>query len=371
MQPACAAFGVRCPWPVRPLETMRIAQIAPLFESVPPRLYGGTERVVSWLTEELARRGHDVTLFASGDSRTAARLFAVVPRGLRLDRQMPDPIAAHVAALGCAAERLDEFDVVHSHVDLHGLLLGHFATTPFLHTLHGRLDMPGLRDVYRCFTRAPLVSISDSQRQPLAALGLNWRATVHHGLPLDHVPMPARGGQGGYLAFLGRISPEKGVTIAIEVAHAVGIPLRIAAKVDPADRVYFEQHVRPLIDGTFVEYLGEIGDEEKWKFLGEALCLLFPVDWPEPFGIAAIEALACGTPVVARPCGALPEIVVDGTTGWLADGVPALAAAVRRVEKLDRVRCRAVVQRRFSVRAMADAYEAVYRGLMDEMSRAA
>jgi glycosyltransferase involved in cell wall biosynthesis len=350
---------------------MRIAQLAPLFESVPPTLYGGTERVVSWLTDELVRRGHEVTLFASGDSRTSARLRAPVPRGLRLDPNPPDPIAAHVAALGEVAERLREYDVVHSHVDLPGLLLGRFATTPFLHTLHGRLDMPGLLEVYRVFRRTPLVSISDSQRQPLAGLGLNWRATVHHGLPIDRVPTPARGGQGGYLAFLGRLSPEKGVTIAIEVAQAVGIPLRIAAKVDPADRLYYEQVVRPLIDGTFIQYVGEISDDEKWKFLSEALCLLFTIDWPEPFGIAAIEALACGTPVIARPCGALSEIVDDGETGWLATSVAELADRVRRVETIDRTRCRAAAARRFSVGAMTTAYEAVYRGLIEEGVRAA
>jgi glycosyltransferase involved in cell wall biosynthesis len=350
---------------------MRIAQIAPLFESVPPTLYGGTERVVAWLTDELVRRGHDVTLFASGDSRTTARLRAPVPHGLRLDPRAPDAMAAHVAALGEVAERLREFDIVHSHVDLHGLLLGRFATTPVVHTLHGRLDVHGLKEVYRVFRGAALVSISESQRAPLAGLGLNWRATVHHGLPLDSVPVPARGAQGGYLAFLGRLSVEKGVTIAIDVAHAVGIPLRIAAKVDPADREYFETTVRPLIDGTFIQYIGEISDDEKWKFLGEAICLLFTIDWPEPFGIAAIEALACGTPVVARPFGALPEIVDDGQTGWLASSVPELADCVRRVEKIDRAHCREVVARRFSVNAMVDAYENVYRALIEEGRRAA
>ena len=350
---------------------MRVAQIAPLFESVPPTLYGGTERVVAWLTDELVRRGHDVTLFAAGDSQTTARLRAPVPHGLRLDPRAPDAIAAHVAALGQVAERLREFDVVHSHLDLPGLLLGHFATTPFLHTLHGRLDLPGLTEVYRVFRRAALVSISASQRGPLAGLDLNWRATVHHGLPLDGVPVPARGGQGGYLAFLGRLSVEKGITIAIEVAHAVGIPLRIAAKVDPADRAYFEEIVRPLIDGTFIQYIGEISDDEKWKFLGEALCLLFAIDWPEPFGLAAIEALACGTPVVARPFGALPEIVDDGETGWLASTVPELVDRVRRVEMIDRAHCRDVVARRFSVEALVDAYENVYRTLIEEGGRAA
>lgn len=344
---------------------LRVAQVAPLFESVPPHLYGGTERVVAWLTEELVRRGHEVTLFASSDSRTSARLIGGWPRGLRLDAAPPDALAAHVALLGEVAARLDEFDVVHCHVDLPGFLLGRLSRTPFVHTMHGRLDRPrGLREAFAALRGTPLISISDSQRSPLADLGLDWRATVYHGLPIEDIPFTQGGGGGGYLAFLGRLSPEKGVRAAIEVAHAVGIPLRIAAKMDDFDRAYFESEVRPLIDGTFVQYLGEIGDDEKWKFLGEALCLLFPIDWPEPFGLAMIEALACGTPVVARPCGAVPEIVMNGQTGWVAESVAALADAVRRIESIDRARCRAAVEERFCVAAMTDGYERVYRGLL-------
>lgn len=343
---------------------MRIAQIAPLFESVPPRLYGGTERVVSWLTEELVRRGHDVTLFAAGDSQTSARLIPCAPRGLRLDAHVADPLFAHLAQLGTIADQLADFDVVHSHIDVPALLLGRLTTTPCVHTLHGRLDIPGLSATFAAFPRAPLVSISDSQRAPFASLDLNWRATVHHGLPIDEIPAPTGRGQGGYLAFLGRLSPEKGPADAIAVANAVGIPLRMAAKTDAVDRAYFDRELRPRIDGTFIQYVGEIGDDEKWKFLGDAQCLLFPVDWPEPFGLAMIEALACGTPIVARPRGAVPEVVIDGETGWLGETVPALAAAVRRIERIDRERCRAVAVERFSVAAMTDRYERVYRDLL-------
>jgi glycosyltransferase involved in cell wall biosynthesis len=343
---------------------MRIAQVAPLYESVPPRLYGGTERVVAWLSDALVRRGHQVTLFASADSTTSARLVACAPRGLRLDPDAPDPLLAHLAELGAVARRLEEFDVVHSHVDVLALALGHRAGAPVVHTLHGRLDLPGLAATHAAFAGAPLVSISDRQRAPLAGVPLDWRATVYHGLDVDAIPVPTGGGAGGYLAFLGRLSPEKGPRTAIEVAHAVGIPLRIAAKTDPVDRAYFERELRPLIDGTFIQYVGEIADEEKWKFLGEALCLLFPIDWPEPFGLAMIEALACGTPVVARPAGAVPEVITDGETGWLGDTVADLAAAVRHVDRLDRARCRAVARARFSVAAMTDGYERVYRGLL-------
>jgi glycosyltransferase involved in cell wall biosynthesis len=342
---------------------MRIAQVAPLIESVPPRLYGGTERVVSWVTEELVRRGHDVTMFASGDSSTTARLVPTFARGLRLDPGACDTLAAHAAHLGALADRLNDFDVVHCHVDYLAFLLGRLARTPFVHTLHGRLDLPGLREVFGAFPGAKLVSISDSQRKPLDGLGLDWRATVYHGLPIDEIPFTEGSGQSGYLAFLGRLSPEKGPELAIAVAREVGIPLRIAAKTDEFDRSYFEQHIRPLIDGTFIQYVGEIGDDEKWKFLGSALCLLFPIDWPEPFGLAMIEALACGTPVVARPCGSVPEIVTHGTTGWLGTSVKELAAGVRAIDAIDRNACRQAVVERFSVSTMVDGYERVYSDL--------
>ncbi len=341
---------------------MRIAQIAPLYESVPPRLYGGTERVVSWLTEELVRRGHDVTLFATGDSQTAARLVAPYPRGLRLDPSLPDAVAPHVIELAQAFERAAEFDILHCHVDYLAFPFGRLVRTPALHTLHGRLDLRHLMQVFAQFPEAPLISISDSQRAPLAALGLNWLATVRHGLPVGEIawrPSP----RGGYLAFLGRMSREKRPDLAIEVAKSVGLPLRIAAKVDESDRPYFDREIRGLLNHPLVEFVGELDDRQKWAFLGDALCLLFPIDWPEPFGLAMIEALACGTPVVARPCGAVPEIVRDGEVGFLGETVEQLAAAVKRIDVIDRAHCRRYAEERFSVRAMTDDYEDVYRRL--------
>jgi glycosyltransferase involved in cell wall biosynthesis len=341
---------------------MRIAQIAPLYESVPPRLYGGTERVVSWLTEELVRRGHEVTLFATGDSRTAARLVAAYPRGLRLDPSPPDPVALHTIELAQAFERAASFDVIHCHVDYLAFPYGRLVDTPVVHTLHGRLDLRHLVHLFAQFPEAPLVSISDAQREPLRALSLSWQATVHHGLPMAAVPWRARN-DGRYLAFLGRISPEKRPDLAIAVAKQLGVPLRIAAKVDVPDREYFDKIIRPLLNHPLIEYVGEVGESQKWEFLGEARCLIFPIDWPEPFGLAMIEALACGTPVVARACGSAPEIVRDGEVGFLGDTVEQLVAAVKRVDLIDRARCRAYAEERFSIGVMTDRYEAVYRAL--------
>jgi glycosyltransferase involved in cell wall biosynthesis len=344
---------------------MRIAQIAPLFESVPPRLYGGTERVVSWLTEELVRRGHDVTLFASGDSRTAARLQAPYPRGLRLDPSPPDPAALHTIELAQAFERADDFDVIHCHIDYLAFPYARLVRTPVVHTLHGRLDLRHLFHLFAHFPEAALVSISDSQREPLRALTPNWRATVHHGLPLGDIAW-REGGDGGYLAFLGRIAQEKRPDLAIEVAKQLRMPLRIAAKVDDADRRYFERKIRPILNHPLVEFVGELDEPQKWAFLAEARCLLFPIDWPEPFGIVMIEALACGTPVVARPCGSVPEIIRDGEVGFLGETVEQLAAAVKRVDTIDRARCRRYAEERFSVAVMTDAYEAVYRQVQED-----
>ena len=342
---------------------MRIAQVAPLYESVPPRLYGGTERVVSWLTEELVRRGHEVTLFASGDSRTQARLVSAWPRALRLDPAQPDPFALHTLELAQAFVRAHDFDVVHCHVDYLAFPYGRLISTPVVHTLHGRLDLRPLIHVLAELRDVPLVSISDSQRGPLDGLDLNWVATVHHGLPMTEVSVAAGSGRGGYLVFLGRMSAEKRPDLAIAVAKRVGLPLIMAAKVDRPDRDYFEREIRPQLGHPLIEYIGEVTDAEKWRLLGDALALLFPIDWPEPFGLAMIEALACGTPVVARPCGAVPEIVRDGEVGFLADSVDELAAAVKRVDLIDRARCRRWVEERFSVGVMTDQYEAVYRGL--------
>jgi len=342
---------------------MRIAQIAPLYESVPPRLYGGTERVVSWLADELVQRGHEVTLFASGDSRTHARLVSAWPRALRLDPAQPDPFALHTLELAQAFSRADDFDVVHCHVDYLAFPYGRLVSTPVVHTLHGRLDLRPLIHVLTELREVPLVSISNSQREPLTGLDLNWVATVHHGLPMRDVPAVTTASDGRYLVFLGRMSAEKRPDLAIAVAKRAGLPLIMAAKVDRPDREYFEREIRPQLGHPLIEYIGEVSDAEKWRLLGDALALLFPIDWPEPFGLAMIEALACGTPVVARPCGAVPEIVRDGEVGFLADTVDELVAAVKRVDVIDRARCRRWAEAQFSVGVMADHYESVYRRL--------
>jgi glycosyltransferase involved in cell wall biosynthesis len=311
------------------------------------------------LTEELVRRGHTVTLFASGDSRTSARLVAPWPLAVWRDPGRPDPLALHVLELGQLIERAHEFDVAHCHLDVLALPVGRLLPTPCVHTLHGRLDLSHLAALFASFRDVPLVSISDAQRIPLADLALRWVATVPHGLPVERVPFRAAGG-GRSLLFLGRISPEKRPDLAIAVARRLGLPLRLAARVDDVDRAYFERDIRPLLDHPSVEYVGEVSDAEKWELLADALCLLFPIDWPEPFGLALIEALACGTPVVARPGGAVADIVRDGEVGFLADTVEELVAAVKRVDLLDRRRCRRYVEENFSVQVMADRYEAVY-----------
>jgi glycosyltransferase involved in cell wall biosynthesis len=343
---------------------LRIAQVSPLYERVPPAFYGGTERVVAYLTDELVKRGHDVTVFASGDSTTSATLVAPVTRALRRDPAAHDDLSPHVIELARVFERADEFDVIHCHVDYLAFPFGRLVRTPTLHTLHGRLDLPHLVPVFREFRDVPLVSISQAQRAPLRDLTLNWAGTVHHGLPLDMFPYAA--GQGRYLAFLGRVSPEKRVDLAIAVAMRTGVPLRVAAKVDAADRDYFDQQIRPLLDTPLVEFIGEIGDAEKPRFLGDALALLFPVDWPEPFGLAMIESLACGTPVIARGCGSVPEIVASGRTGFIADSLDELVDAVKRIGIIDRAACRRHVEERFTVSRMADDYEDIYRRLLTE-----
>jgi glycosyltransferase involved in cell wall biosynthesis len=341
---------------------LRIAQVAPLYERVPPRLYGGTERIVGYLTEELVRRGHDVTLFASGDSQTTARLVSPSAKALRLDPMSPDPLSAHIVELGQVLERAAGFDVIHSHVDYLAFPFTRLIRTPTLHTLHGRLDLPFLVPVFRFFRGVPLVSISDAQRTPLAGLRLAWAASIHHGIPLDRYPYSR--GPGRYLAFLGRIAPEKRLDLAIAVAQRVGLPLKVAAKVDPADQNYFEQQIRPILDHPLVEFVGEIDDQAKPRFLGEALALLFPVDWPEPFGLVMIEAMACGTPVIARPCGSVPEVVVAGHTGFIGDTLDELVEAVKRVDTIEREACRRHVEARFTVERMCDDYERLYRQLV-------
>jgi glycosyltransferase involved in cell wall biosynthesis len=340
---------------------MRIAQIAPLCESVPPRLYGGTERVVSYLTEELVRLGHHVTLFASGDSRTAATLVAACPHALRLHGTCRDHLAPHLFMLEEVVRRADQFDVIHFHIaQLHFPVMRRLADVAHVTTLHGRLDLDELRPLYREFNDMPVVSISDAQRHPLPEAG--WIATIYHGLPME--PFTFDPAPGGYLAFLGRISPEKRVDRAIEIATASGHALRIAAKVDPVDRDYFDRQIRPLLDNPLIEFIGEIADDQKSAFLGKAKALLFPIDWPEPFGLVMIEAMACGLPVIAFPGGSVGEVIEDGVTGFVVDTIQDAVEAVRRIDEIDRYACRETFERRFSVRRMATQYVDVYQRLV-------
>jgi glycosyltransferase involved in cell wall biosynthesis len=335
---------------------MRIAQVAPLMESVPPRLYGGTERIVAFLTDELVRQGHHVTLFATGDSRTSARLIAPWPEALRFSGSGQDDLAPHILMLEEVARRAHEFEIVHFHIGQLHYPLSCRLDVAHVTTMHGRLDIAELVPLYAAFPDVPVVSISDAQRAPLPHAG--WAGTVHHGLPLDLLRF--RPAPGGYLAFLGRISPEKRVDRAIAIAIACGQRLRIAAKVDRADRVYFEREIRPLLSHPLIEYVGEIDEAQKSEFLGHASALLFPIDWPEPFGIVMIEALACGVPVVAFRGGSVPEVIDHGVTGFIVDTIDDAIAATRRIASLDRRRCRAVFERRFSVARMAADYLRVY-----------
>jgi len=335
---------------------MKIAQIAPLVESVPPTLYGGTERVVSWLTEELVRQGHDITLFASGDSRTSAQLEPVVPRALRL-QGISDCVPANTIMLDRIVARQREFDVLHFHVEFFHYPLFRNVAHRTLTTLHGRQDLPNLPAVYRAFPRMPLVSISDHQRPAMP--GVNWRGTVHHGMPKDLFRLGP--GNGGYLAFLGRICADKGILPAIEIARRAGMALKVAAKVDPADQDYFEQQVKPVLQQSpHVDYIGEIDDSQKQQFLGEAKALLFPIDWPEPFGLVMIEAMACGTPVVAWAGGSVAEVIDHGRTGFIVRSEDEAVAAIERIDTIDRAHVRQVFERRFSARAMARGYLEVY-----------
>ena len=338
---------------------MRIAQIAPLHEAVPPKLYGGTERVVSFLTEELVAEGHDVTLFASGDSVTSARLNAVWPRALRLDQSIRDPIAPHMLLMEEVARQAADFDVLHFHMDYWPFSLFSRQATPFVTTLHGRLDLPELQPVFNTFSQAPVVSISDSQRRPLPQA--NYVATVLHGLP--ETLLTPRDIAPSYLAFLGRIAPEKRPDRAIRIARAAGIPLKIAAKIDRADEGYFANVIKPMLPGGGVELIGEIGDKDKPEFLSGAVGLLMPIDWPEPFGLVMIEAIACGTPVIAFNRGSVPEIVEDGLTGFIVEDETSAIAAVSRLGTLSRPRVRARFEERFTARRMAEDYLRCFRAL--------
>ncbi len=336
---------------------MRIAQVAPLYESVPPRLYGGTERVVSWLTEELVREGHEVTLFASGDSLTNARLVPGCSRALRLDSRCVDPLAHHVNLLERVTQYKDEFDIVHFHIDYLHFCMSRRESLRQVTTLHGRLDIPDLVPLYREFYEMPVVSISDAQRTPLP--WLNWHGTVHHGMP-ENVLQPCSD-SGKYLAFLGRVSPEKGLDAAIEIALRAGMPLKVAAKVDRADKEYFESHIKPMLNSELIEFVGEISDSEKNEFLGNAIAFLFPINWSEPFGIVLIESLACGVPVVAYPRGSVPEIIENGTSGFLVNNVDEAADALGNIAAIERKKCRESFELRFSAKRMAHDYLNIYQ----------
>jgi glycosyltransferase involved in cell wall biosynthesis len=342
---------------------MRIAQVAPLTEAVPPKLYGGTERVVHWLTEELVALGNDVTLFASGDSQTSAKLDATWPKALRLDGSVRDPNALHMVMLERVRRKCDEeeFDFLHFHLDYYPWSLFARQPTPFLTTLHGRLDLPEHQPVFDTFTDVPVISISNAQRRPVPQA--NWNRTVYHGMP-EKLLTP-REVTPGYLAVLGRIAPEKGVDRAIKIAIRCGIPLKIAAKVDRADQDYYDGLIKPLMDHPLIEYIGEIGDNEKSEFLSGAIGLLLPIDWPEPFGLVMIESMACGTPVIAYNRGSAPEIIDEGLTGFIVEDEISAVAAVGRLANIDRAAVRAQFEKRFTARRMALDYLAAYRGLME------
>ncbi len=344
---------------------MRIAQVAPLIESVPPKHYGGTERIVSYLTEELVRVGHDITLFASGDSVTSARLIAPCQRSLRKNERCKDPVAREVLLLDHLIEQIDEFDLIHFHTGYLHFPICRYLRVPHVTTLHGRLDIPELVPVFDRFRNERLISISNAQRQPLS--WANWQATIYHGLPKDLFQFyPDRG---DYLAFLGRISPEKRVDRAIEIAKRAGMRLKIAAKVDRVDKRYFKRVVEPMLQESHVEWIGEISDQEKDQFLGNAYALLFPIDWPEPFGLVMIEAMACGTPVIAYDAGSVSEVMEHGVTGLIVTKLDGAVEAIGRVANLSRARCREVFEKRFTASRMASDYVKVYRRMIDARMR--
>jgi glycosyltransferase involved in cell wall biosynthesis len=340
---------------------MRIAQVAPLGESVPPKLYGGSERVVSWLTEELHRQGHDITMFASGDSQTRARLIPCTPQALRL-AGVRDHTASLLVMLGAVRRMADEFDIIHFHVDLLQFPVFQDLFHKSLTTMHGRLDLPDLHPIYRAYPEMPLVSISEDQRRPMPPV--NWVATIHHGLPPELYPFNPSGGE--YLAFLGRIAPEKRPDRAIEIAKRVGVPLKIAAKVDQVDQEYFASEIEPLLSHPLIEFIGEIDDSHKADFLGRALALVFPIDWPEPFGLVMIEAMSAGTPVIAWGKGSVPEVVEHNVTGIIVDSIEAATDAVEQVRRINRHRVRSRFVSRFSVSRMAASYVEAYRQILQE-----
>jgi len=344
---------------------MRIAQVAPLIESVPPKHYGGTERIVSYLTEELVRAGHDVTLFASGDSVTNARLIASCERSLRKNERCKDPVAREVLLVDHVVEHAAEFDLIHFHTGYLHFPICRYLPVPHVTTLHGRLDMPDMGPVFERFRDVPVISISNAQRQPLP--WANWQATIYHGLPKEFFAFQPN--QGSYLAFLGRISPEKRVDRAIEIAKRVSMPLKIAAKVDRVDGRYFKRDIEPLLTQSHVEWIGEISEQQKNDFLGNAYALLFPIDWPEPFGLVMIEAMACGTPVIAYDRGSVPEVMENGVTGFIVNEIEQAVEAVGRVGDLSRARCREVFEKRFTASRMASDYANAFMRLADSRMR--
>jgi glycosyltransferase involved in cell wall biosynthesis len=345
---------------------MRIAQIAPLTEAIPPKLYGGTERVVSWLTEELVELGHEVTLFASGDSVTKARLEPMWPRALRLDGSVRDPMAPHMSMLELVMRRANEFDILHFHLDYYPFSMFSRQPTPFITTLHGRLDLPEHQLVFDTFTSMPVISISQSQRRPVPQA--RWVGNIPHGLPENLLkPLPV---EPSYLAVLGRIAPEKAIDRAIRIAQRCRLPLKIAAKVDRADVDYFKHQIKPMLKLPDVEYIGEIDDSQKSAFLSGAKALLMPIDWPEPFGLVMIEAMACGTPVIAYASGSVPEIVEEGVTGFVVkDETGACEAVQKGLGRLSRPKIRKRFEARFTARRMADDYLAVYDSLITASRR--
>jgi glycosyltransferase involved in cell wall biosynthesis len=339
---------------------MKIAQVAPLYESVPPKLYGGTERIVFYLTEELVKQGHDVTVFASGDSSTNGTLVSVVPKALRLSPDCLDSLAPHIVEIQEVAERADEFDIIHFHIDYLHFPFSQFLSTPNVTTLHGRLDIPELQFVYNRFSH-PVISISNNQRKPLPQA--NFVSTIYHGLPFDL--FEKGNGGGNYLAFLGRISPEKGLEKAIEWAKAANVPLKIAAKVDNTDKAYFEATIKPLLDHPLIEFIGEINEEQKQQFLGNALALLFPINWYEPFGIVMIEAMACGAPVIAHCMGSVREIIEHGDNGFIVSSTEEAVSIIHQLKSIDRDKIRSAFEQRFTSERMAKDYVRIYQQLIN------
>lgn len=341
---------------------MRIAQVSPLYESVPPELYGGTERVVSYLTEELVSQGHRVTLFASGDSVTKAELISPCPGSLRLNESCIDPLVYHVLMMEQVRNNIDIFDIVHFHIDYVQFPMMRRETVPSLTTLHGRLDLPDLVPLYKEFLEMPVVSISNAQRAPLP--WLNWQGTVYHGLPENLYKFHEKPGK--YLVFLGRISPEKRLDRAIEIAKRTGMELKIAAKIDKHDKEYYLDKIKPLLNHPLIEYIGEVGEKEKEKLLGNAYALVFPIDWLEPFGLVMIESMACGTPVIAWSVGSIPEIIKNGVSGFIVDSIDAAGRAVENITMINRKQCRRFFEQRYTATRMAREYVDIYKTLVEK-----